>query len=99
MLQFDWLFDVCECVVSLTSGIYWVELGFINNCNEPQLWLVLLKYRPDVVNAFPWVVIIGFCDQVTSWSSSCDELGAVHWKGEIVTIEQVQLGIRVRVQL
>ena len=26
-------------------------------------------------------------------------LGAVHWKGEIVTIEQVQLGIGVRFQL
>ena len=26
-------------------------------------------------------------------------LGAVHWKGEIVTIEQVQVGIGVRVQL
>ena len=26
-------------------------------------------------------------------------LGAVHWKWEIVTIEQVWLGIRVRVQL
>ena len=31
MLQFDWLCDVCGCVMSPTSGIYWVNLGFINN--------------------------------------------------------------------
>ena len=58
---------------------------------------------------------LGFCDQATSWSSSCDELknfatnillklvshvlGVVHWKWEIATIEQVQLCIGVRVQL
>ena len=54
---------------------------------------------------------IGFCDQVTSWSEElCNQksslvgdwshvLGAVHWKGEIVTTEQVQLGVGVRVQL
>ena len=35
--QFDWLFDVCGCVMSPTSGIYWVDLGFINNYKEPQL--------------------------------------------------------------
>ena len=39
--------------------------------------------------------------QPTSFSSWCVSyvLGAVHWKGEIVTIEQVQLCIGVRVQL
>ena len=36
MPQFDWLCDVCGCVMSPTSGIYWVELGFINNYKEPQ---------------------------------------------------------------
>ena len=35
MLQFDWLCDVCECVTSPTSGIYWVDLSFINNYKEP----------------------------------------------------------------
>ena len=31
------LCDVCGYVMSPTSGIYWVELGFINNYKEPQL--------------------------------------------------------------
>ena len=38
MPQFDWLCDVCGCVMSPTLGIYWVELDFINNCKEPQLY-------------------------------------------------------------
>ena len=59
MPQFDWLCDVCGCVMSPTSGIYWIELGFINNYKEPQLWLVLLRYSADVVCAFPWVVTYG----------------------------------------
>ena len=70
---------------------------------------------------------IGFCDQVSSWPSSCGwteefysqqpslvgdwshvlgsaqlvshVLGSRALKGEIVTTEQVQLGISVRVQL
>ena len=54
--EFDWLCDVCGCVMSPTSGIYWVELGFINNCKEAQLWLVLLRYSAGVASAFPWVV-------------------------------------------
>ena len=37
MSQFDLLCDVCECVISPTSSIYWVELGFINNYKESQL--------------------------------------------------------------
>ena len=57
--QFDWLCDVCGCVMSPTSGIYRVDLGFINNYKEPQLWLVLLRYSADVASAFPWVVIYG----------------------------------------
>ena len=56
MPQFDWLCDVCECVMSSTSSIYWVNLGFINNYTESQLWLVLLRYSADVASAFciPW---------------------------------------------
>ena len=70
---------------------------------------------------------VGFCDQASSWSSSCgwtEELcsqqpslvgdwscvlrsaqlvshilGSCASKGEVVTTEQVQLGIGVRVQL
>ena len=70
---------------------------------------------------------LGFCDQVSSWSSSCgwteklcsqqpslvDDwsrvlksmqlvshiLGSHASKGKIVTTEQVQLGIEIRVQL
>ena len=34
MLQFDRLCDVCGCVMSPTSGIYWVDMGFINNYKE-----------------------------------------------------------------
>ena len=56
MLQFDWLSDVCGCVMNPTLGIYKVELGFINNYKESQLWLVLLKYSADGANAFTWVV-------------------------------------------
>ena len=56
MLQFDWLCDVCGCVMSPTSDIYWVDLGFINNYKEPQLWLILLRYSTNVASAFPWVV-------------------------------------------
>ena len=58
MPQFDWLCDVCECVMSPTLGIYWVDLDFINNYKEFQLWLILLKYSADVTSAFPWVVTI-----------------------------------------
>ena len=50
--------DVCGCVMSPTLGIYWVDLGFVNNCKESQLWLVLLRYSADVVSAFPWVVTV-----------------------------------------
>ena len=53
MPQFDWLCDVCGCVMSPTLGMYWVDLGFINNYKEPQLWLVLLRYSADVTSAFP----------------------------------------------
>ena len=59
MPQFDWLCDVYECVMSPTSGIYWVDLGFTNNYKEPQLWLVLLKYSADMASAFLWVVTYG----------------------------------------
>ena len=34
--QFVCLCDVCGCVMSPTSDIYWVDLGFINNYKEPQ---------------------------------------------------------------
>jgi hypothetical protein len=30
-------YDKCVCALSLTSGIYWIEIDFINNCKEPQL--------------------------------------------------------------
>ena len=56
MPQFDWLCDLYECVMSPTSGIYWVDLGFINNYKKPQLWLILLRYSADVASAFPWVI-------------------------------------------
>ena len=59
MPQFDWLCDVCGCVMSPISDIYWVEQGFINNYKEPQLRLVLLRYNADVASTFPWVVTYG----------------------------------------
>ena len=37
MHQFDGLCDVCGCVMSPISGIYLVDLDFINNYKEPQL--------------------------------------------------------------
>ena len=52
MPQFDWLCDVCGCVMSLILGIYKVDLGFINNYKESQLWLVFLKYSADMASAF-----------------------------------------------
>ena len=64
---FNWLCDVCGCVMSPTSSIYWVDLSFINNYKESQLWLVLLKYSADMANAFPWIVSYGIrVDLVTS---------------------------------
>ena len=59
MPQFDWLCDVCGYVMSPTSGIYWVDISFINNYKEHQLWLVLLRYSVDVAKAFLWVVTYG----------------------------------------
>ena len=38
---------------AVSSSIYWVDLSFINNCKESQLWLVLLRYSADVASAFP----------------------------------------------
>ena len=54
-----WLIDCVMCVMIPTSGIYWVELGFINNYKEPQLWLVLLRYSADVASTFPSVITYG----------------------------------------
>ena len=59
MPQFDCLCDVCGYVTSPTSGIYWVDLSFINNYKEFQLLLILLRYGADVSSAFPCVVIYG----------------------------------------
>ena len=64
MPKFNWLCDVCGCVMSSTSGIYWVELDFIYNCKASQLLLVLLRYNTDVAsanvtNVFPWFVTQG----------------------------------------
>ena len=58
MPQFDWLCDVYGCVMSLILGIYRVDLGFINNYKESQLWLVFLRYSADVASAFFWVVTL-----------------------------------------
>ena len=58
MPQFYWLCDVRGCVMSLTSGIYSVDLGFINNYKEPQLWLILLRYSVNMTSAFPWVITV-----------------------------------------
>ena len=59
MLKFDWLCDVCGCVMSPTLGIYKVDLSFINNYKESQLWLVLLRYSANVANTFSWIVTYG----------------------------------------
>ena len=89
MSQFDWLCDVCRCVMSPTSGIYWVDLGFINNYKESQLWLVLLRYNADVANAFSWVVTEVFylfiaCPNAASYlsriSKRCRHSSIVAWQ-------------------
>ena len=56
MSQFDWLCVLCGYVMSHISSIYRVDMGFINNYKESQLWLVILMYNADVANVFPWVV-------------------------------------------
>ena len=58
MPQFDWLCDVYGCVMSLTLGIYRIDLGFINNYKESQLWLIFLMYSADVTSAFSWIVTL-----------------------------------------
>ena len=50
---------MCGCVMCPTLGIYWVELGFINNYKKPQLYLVILRYNADMISAFPCVVTYG----------------------------------------
>ena len=53
-----WLIVWCVWVCDESHiGIYWIELDFINNYKEPQLWLVLLRYSANVASVFPWVVI------------------------------------------
>ena len=47
---------MCEYAMSLISSIYRVDMGFINNYKESQLWLVILMYNTDVASVFPWVV-------------------------------------------
>ena len=47
MPQFDWL---CGYVMSPTSDIYWIDLSFINNYKELQLWLVILRYNADIAS-------------------------------------------------
>ena len=47
---------VCGRGMSPTSGIYWVDLRFINKYKEPQLWLVLLRYGAEVASAFTLIV-------------------------------------------
>ena len=56
MSQFDWLCVLCVYAISPISSIYRVDMGFINNYKESQLWLVILMYNADVANVFPWVV-------------------------------------------
>lgn len=39
-----------------TSGIYWVDLNFINIYKKFQLWqVVILRYNVNVVSVFHWV--------------------------------------------
>ena len=38
--------------MSPTSGIYWVDLGFINNYKKPQLRPTLLRYSADMPSTF-----------------------------------------------
>ena len=51
----------------------------------------LCSQQPSIVG--DWSHVLGSVQLVSH------VLGVVHWKGDIVTTEQVQLGIGVRVQL
>ena len=51
----------------------------------------LCNQQPSLVG--DWSRVLGSAQLISH------VLGVVHWKGEIVTIEQVQLGIGVNVQL
>ena len=42
--------------MSPTLGIYWINLGFINNYKESQLRLIILRYNADVASVFSWIV-------------------------------------------
>ena len=77
MSQYDWLCDVCRCMMSPILSIHWIDLGFINNYKEPQLWLILLKYSADMASAFPWIITIpqGITEQnLTKFFLSCQRL-------------------------
>ena len=66
--NFDWLCNMYWCMMSLTSDIYWVDLGFIKNYKESQLWLVLLRYSANKASVFPWVVTYGIrADSITPY--------------------------------
>ena len=92
MPQFDWLCDMYECVMNPTSGIYWVELSFINNYKKSQLWLVLLKYSANVTSAFPWVVTKALGEDGVSLASfdpliqDTKPLFGYQWKMKIVSL-------------
>ena len=78
---------MCGCVMSPTSGIYWVELDFINNYKESQLWLVLLRYSANVASVFSWVVT----DIVSSPSYRVKQL-KVEISKSFTTHEFIELG-------
>ena len=56
---------MCVGVWWVPHRVFWVELSFINNYKEPQLWLVLLRYSADVASTFPWVVTKSIHDLTT----------------------------------
>ena len=54
--------------MSPTSGIYLVELSFINNYMEPQFQQILLRYSVDVASVVSWIVTYGIrASPVTSY--------------------------------
>ena len=74
--------------------LYLYTVGF---CNEATSWSSssgwtekLCSQQPSLVG--DWSRVLGSTQLVSH------VLGAVHWKCEIVTTKQVQLGIGVRVQ-
>ena len=97
---------VCSCKLWLETEFVLVHLsceGAVVFVHHRILWprsfsIFIVWWTEELHSQQPslvgdWGPVLGSAQLVSH------ALGAVHWKREIVTTEQVQMGIRVRVQL